>query len=160
MNRVQEEIHGSTAASQEWTPPPVIILQINKSLKLRGIELFRRKKVCARRCAHLDNFSPHDARQDVLTLKFVVSIFDSSIFRFATAEWQRNFAFTNLHQFATLLPLVKFCTYFLVYRFPPNPHWNFKTIPVSFHDLKREMWRNSFALRLYIFHVNGIQIQI
>ena len=35
MNRVQKEIHCSTSASQEGTPPPMIILQLSKALKIR-----------------------------------------------------------------------------------------------------------------------------
>ena len=34
MNRVQKEIHCSTSASQEGTPPPMIILQLSKALKI------------------------------------------------------------------------------------------------------------------------------
>ena len=36
MNRVQEEIHRSTATGQERSPPPVIILQLNKTYRMRG----------------------------------------------------------------------------------------------------------------------------
>ena len=40
MNRVQKEIHCSTSASQEGTPPPMIILQLSKALKISETLLF------------------------------------------------------------------------------------------------------------------------
>ena len=53
MNRVQEEINCSTAASQEWTPPPVIILQINKSLRLSRNEFYwSKKEEFVRKCTY------------------------------------------------------------------------------------------------------------
>ena len=140
MNRVQEEIHCSTTACQEWTPPPVMILQMNRSLRLSRSEFYWSKKEdfvshatltdkkflhsCRfgiSRCEHLNSFFLCDARQDVLTLKFAALIFDFSIFfNLATAEWQQNFASTIFCQLETLFPRVKFSTYFFGFDSPQN----------------------------------------
>ena len=40
MNGVQKEIHCSTSARQEGTPPPIVILQLIKALKISDILLF------------------------------------------------------------------------------------------------------------------------
>lgn len=110
MNRVQEEIHCSTTTSQEWTPPPVIILQTKRTLRLSSNQSYwSKKKEFATRIQHLliktsctiavAEF-PHVSTWTVFLHTMWVkmcspwnSLLQFSILHLAAAEWLQNFAF-------------------------------------------------------------------